>query len=59
MFTVKMQFEKETKGAIRFKELEVPQFEEPKIGTLYIRRSTFKELGRIPSVINVSVEVER
>lgn len=38
---LKFEFEKETKGAIRYKEAA----EEPAIGTLYVRKARLKELG--------------
>ena len=38
---MKFEFEKETKGAVRYKECA----EDPVIGTLYIRKAHLKELG--------------
>ena len=49
--------EKETKGAARYQEDGVGQFDEPVVGTLYVRKSAFKSLGKIPQVLNVTVEV--
>ena len=50
--------EKETKGAVRYAENGVGQFDEPVIGTLYVRKSAFKELGAIPRNISVTVEAK-
>ncbi len=41
---IKFEFEKETKGAVRFKEAG----ENPVIGTLYIRKAHMNELGIDP-----------
>jgi hypothetical protein len=53
--TVKMTIEKETKGALRYAEERESDFEEAKIGTLYIRKSAFKEHGQVPKAIVVQV----
>lgn len=39
--SIRFEFEKETKGAVRYKE----SAEEPVIGTLYIRKARLKEFG--------------
>ena len=43
---MKVYFESErvTKNAIRFKEMESDR-EEPQIGTLYMKKSTLREMG--------------
>ena len=56
--TVHMVKDKETKGAIRYAEIDakgkvIDDFTKVKIGSLYIRRSAFKELP--PQ--NITVEV--
>lgn len=56
-YTLQFTIEKETKGAIRYAETGVGQFDEPTIGTLYMRKSAFKELGSIPQRLVVTVEV--
>lgn len=38
---LEFEFEKETKGTLRFKE----KADEPVIGTLYVKKSSLKELG--------------
>ncbi len=38
---LKFEFEKETKGTVRYKEAA----EEPAIGTLYVKKARLKELG--------------
>lgn len=53
MLSVKMQMEKETKGAIRFEE--IGKEEEKVLRTLYVRKSAFKD-GKFPQQISVSVE---
>lgn len=56
--TLKFQIEKETKGAVRYAEESVGQFDEATVGTLYVRKSAFKELGRIPQVLTVTIATE-
>jgi len=56
-FQLKFTFEKETKGAFRFKEADVGKFDEPKVGSLYIRKSALKELGTVPQSVEVTIEV--
>ncbi len=51
---IKFEIEKETKGAVRYKEIG----EDPVIGTLYIRKSHLKELG-IEEAKVIVVEVRR
>lgn len=54
--TLEFQLEKETKGAVRYAEIGVGQFDEPTVGTLYVRKSAFKALGRIPQSLTVTVK---
>jgi hypothetical protein len=56
--TLQFTIEKETKGAVRYTEQGVGQFDEPVVGTLYVRKSTFKSLGKIPQSLTVTVEVD-
>lgn len=56
--TMTFTLEKETKGAVRYAEQGVGQFEEPTVGTLYVRKSAFKELGRIPQQITITLEAK-
>lgn len=56
--TLTFKFEKETKGAVRYTEAGVDQFAEPTVGTLYVRKSSFKELGRIPQELTVTIEAK-
>ena len=51
--SIKFEFEKETKGTIRYKEVS----DDPVIGTLYIRKSHMEELG-ISGKGNIVVEVK-
>jgi len=37
--------ERETKGTFRFAEVLADDLDEPKIGTLYVRKSTLRNLG--------------
>lgn len=46
----------ETKGAMRYEELKEGAFEEPTVGTLYIRKSAFKEIGRFPTQLTITIE---
>lgn len=49
------EFEKETKGAVRFKELS----DDPAIGTLYIKKAKLKMLGITEKdTLTVSIESE-
>ena len=50
---VQMALEKETKGAIRYKELN--EFN-PKIGTLYIRKTNFKSMDEVPGMIEITIK---
>jgi hypothetical protein len=51
--TAKFQFERETKGAVRFQEL-VPSGQEGVINTLYIRKTALA--GQVPTAITVTLE---
>ena len=56
---MKVYFESErvTKNAIRFKEMESDR-EGPRIGTLYMKKSTLREMGRNENqLLVVSVEI--
>lgn len=55
--TLTFALEKETKGAIRYLELVEDKFAEPTVGTLYVRKSAFKDLGRFPQKITITIEV--
>lgn len=55
--TLTFTIEKETKGAVRYAEVGVGKFDEPIVGTLYVRKSAFKELGQIPTGLRVTIEV--
>lgn len=50
---VKFEYEKETKGAVRFKEATTS---EPIIGTLYIRKSGLA--GKVPAKLTVTINAE-
>lgn len=54
--TIEVEFaeEKETKGTFKFAEVLEGQLSEPLIGTLYVRKSTLKQLGWEPGK-NLSV----
>lgn len=56
-YELSFTLEKETKGAARYQEDGVGQFDEPIVGTLYVRKSAFKALGEIPTGLKVTVEV--
>lgn len=55
-FTIQFKFEKETKGAVRYMEVDESGKEAfaPQIGALYIRKSAMPG-GKIPQVIQVMV----
>lgn len=53
--TVAMVYDKETPGTIRFKE--VSPITSPKFGTLYMKKTTFVELGEPDSIV-LTVEAE-
>lgn len=42
---VQFEFERDTKNTIRFKEVVNGPLDTPRIGTLYISKSSLKELG--------------
>jgi hypothetical protein len=50
--TAKFQFERETKGAVRFQEL-VPSGQEGVINTLYLRKTALN--GQVPQSITVNI----
>jgi len=52
---IEFEFEKETKGAIRFKEI-VPEGEDRVIGTLYIRKDALK--GERPKKVIINLKNE-
>jgi len=53
--TLNFNFEKETKGTLRFKEV-VAENEEMVVGTLYVRKSALKE--EKPEKLVVSIKSE-
>ena len=56
--TLTFVVEKETKGAVRYQESGLDQFAEPTVGTLYMRKSSFKDLGKIPETLTVTIEAD-
>lgn len=48
MITVEFTVEKETKNAIRFKEVTAPD-QTPTVGTIYIPKATLKAMGWTPN----------
>ncbi|MCU7380828.1 hypothetical protein OBO34_21165 [Clostridiales Family XIII bacterium ASD5510] len=52
--SITFEVEKETKGAIRYREVS----EDPVIGTLYIRKAHLKDLG-LTGKENVIVEITK
>lgn len=46
--TVKFEMEKDTKNTIRFKEVVDGPLETPKLGTIYVPKTTLKEIGYEP-----------
>lgn len=46
--TVQFELEKETKNTIRFKEVTKDFLDTPKVGTVYIPKSTLKDIGYQP-----------
>lgn len=55
--TLKFTIEKETKGAVRYAE-DKDALSEGVVGTLYVRKSAFKELGQIPQTLTLTIEAE-
>jgi hypothetical protein len=59
---VRFKLEKETKGALRYQEVddkgEVVEQAWAKIGTLYIRKSAFERGAEFPRSLRVTVETE-
>lgn len=59
MFTVAMMLEKETKGALRYQEID--ENRQPieqawaKIGTLYLRKTAFERGRKPPAMLSVSI----
>lgn len=54
---LKFEFEKETKGAVRYQEIGddgTPAFA-PQVGTLYVRKSALPG-GKIPKTLIVTIE---
>lgn len=43
--TVKFEMEKDTKNTIRFKEAVPGPLDIPKVGTVYVPKTTLKEIG--------------
>ena len=50
--------DRETKGTMRYAEVVAEEFTEPVIGTLYVRKSAFKELGKIPQQLTLTLNAE-
>lgn len=42
---VKFELEKDTKNTIRFKEVVPGPLDAPKVGTIYVPKTTLKEIG--------------
>lgn len=51
---VEFDFERSTKGAHRFAEVNIPQGQEQVIGTLYVRRT---HMPTAPAGLTVTIEV--
>lgn len=54
---VVFEFEKETKGAVRYTEVQQDKLAEPIIGTLYVRKSGLAKMGfkEIPSTLTIAL----
>ena len=59
---VRFKLEKETKGALRYQEIddkgEAIEQAWAKIGTLYMRKSAFERGAAFPQLLRVTVETE-
>lgn len=57
--TIKFRMERETKGAVRYEEInakdEAVEMADAKIGTLYVRKSAMGSEG-IPTTLKVTIE---
>ena len=51
--SAKFDWERETKGAVRYKE----RGDDPKIGTLYLRKSMLLEGEKFPKTVTVTITV--
>jgi hypothetical protein len=62
MIEVRLMFEKETKGALRYQEIdekgEVIEQAWAKIGTLYMRKSAFERGTKFPRQLSVTIHCE-
>lgn len=54
---LRFEEERETKGTIRFSEVMETDLDEPKVGTLYVRKSTLAAIGfERGGILTVSIE---
>jgi hypothetical protein len=55
---VTLQFERDTKNTIRFDEVLVGEFDAPKLGQLYIPKSTLGQIGfEAGKQVKVTIEI--
>lgn len=56
---VRFEMEKDTKNTIRFKEVVGGPLDTPKVGTIYVPKSTLKEIGyEVGKKLLIEVHVE-
>lgn len=56
---VSFEMEKDTKNTIRFKEVVGGPLDTPKVGTIYVPKSTLKEIGyEVGKKLLIEVHVE-
>lgn len=57
--TVSFELEKETKNTIRFKEVVADMLDTPKVGTIYVPKTTLKEINYKPgSKLHITLSAE-
>lgn len=58
--TLSFTLRNETKGALRFEEKVSDSLAEPKIGTLYVRKSAIRDMGlsEAPRALTLTLSVE-
>jgi hypothetical protein len=59
LIEAKFKFEQETKGAVRYQEVDDkgdPEYTRAKIGSLYLRKTAFEPGATYPQTVRVTVD---